>query len=44
MSKIESPPNHPDTDTPEFRISPLQQALASCTGAIITSLFGKKTK
>lgn len=28
-------------DDPKFRTTPLQQAAASCTGAIITSLMGK---
>lgn len=29
-----------DLDDPEFRTTPLQQMAASCTGALITSLFG----
>lgn len=28
-------------DDLEYRITPVQQAAASCSGAIITSLFGK---
>ncbi|KAG5866850.1 hypothetical protein JTB14_020670 [Gonioctena quinquepunctata] len=28
-----------DYDDPKFRISPFQQAAASCTGAVVTSLF-----
>lgn len=29
-----------DFDDPRFRIKPYQQILASCTGALITSIFG----
>lgn len=29
-----------DYDDPKYRITPFQQAAASCTGAVITSLFG----
>ncbi|CAG9824991.1 unnamed protein product [Phaedon cochleariae] len=32
-------PNKIDYDDPAFRISPVQQAAASCTGAVITSFF-----
>ena len=30
-----------DLDDPRFRIKPYQQMLASCTGALVTSIFGK---
>lgn len=30
-----------DIDDPKFRTTPMQQVVAACTGAIITSLFGK---
>lgn len=29
-----------DYDDPQFRITPVQQAAASCTGALLTSLLG----
>lgn len=28
-------------DDPNYRIRPYQQMIASCTGALITSVFGK---
>lgn len=33
--------NEIDLDDPRFRIRPYQQMIASCTGALITSIFGK---
>lgn len=30
-----------DLDDPRFRIRPYQQMIAACTGALITSFFGK---
>lgn len=30
-----------DYDDPKYRITPVQQAAASCTGALITSLISK---
>ena len=30
-----------DLDDPRFRIKPYQQMVASCTGALVTSVFGK---
>lgn len=29
-----------DYDDPKYRITPFQQAAASCTGALLTSLLG----
>lgn len=40
MNKLSIPPNL-DLDDPRFRIKPYQQIVASCTGAFITSIFGK---
>lgn len=31
-----------DYDDPKYQITPLQQAAASCTGAVVTSLIGKQ--
>lgn len=30
----------PNIDDPRFRIRPVQQMAAACTGALITSIFG----
>lgn len=30
-----------DLDDPKYRIKPYQQLIASCSGALITSVFGK---
>jgi hypothetical protein len=32
--------NEIDLDDPRYRIKPVQQMIASCTGALITSFFG----
>lgn len=29
-----------DFDDPKYRIKPYQQMIASCTGALVTSVFG----
>lgn len=40
MSSKTDSHNKPNIDDPQFRITPVQQMAASCTGALITSLFG----
>lgn len=32
--------NEPNIEDPRFRITPIQQMAAACTGALITSTFG----
>lgn len=32
--------NEPNIEDPRFRITPVQQMAAACTGALITSTFG----
>lgn len=41
MNKISNMSMEIDLDDPRFRIKPYQQIIASCTGAFITSVFGK---
>lgn len=41
MNKISDIPPDIDLDDPKFRIRPYQQIIASCTGALLTSLIGK---
>lgn len=41
MNKLSSIPPNLDLDDPRFRVRPYQQIVASCTGAFITSIFGK---
>jgi len=41
MNKLSNIPPGIDLDDPRFRIKPYQQIIASCTGAFITSIFGK---
>lgn len=40
MDSNVDPPNEPFIDDPRFRITPVQQMAAACTGALITSFFG----
>lgn len=37
---ISSKRNEPNIEDPRFRITPIQQMAAACTGALITSTFG----
>jgi len=41
MTKLNNVSLNVDLDDPRFRIKPYQQIIASCTGAFITSVFGK---
>lgn len=41
MNKLSGIPPNLDLDDPRFRVRPYQQIVASCTGAFITSIFGK---
>lgn len=41
MNKLSGIPPDLDLDDPRFRVRPYQQIVASCTGAFITSIFGK---
>lgn len=40
MTDKDSEGSHIDYDDPKYRITPFQQAAASCTGALLTSLLG----
>lgn len=37
---ISSKRSEPNIEDPRFRITPIQQMAAACTGALITSTFG----
>ncbi|XP_011883525.1 PREDICTED: solute carrier family 25 member 40-like isoform X2 [Vollenhovia emeryi] len=39
MNKLNAMSSNVDLDDPRFRIKPYQQIAASCTGAVITSIF-----
>jgi len=41
MNKLNNISSNVDLDDPRFRIRPYQQIVASCSGAFITSVFGK---
>lgn len=43
MNKVANISPPVNLDDPRFRIRPYQQIIASCTGALITSVFGKRT-
>lgn len=43
MNKLSNVSPNVDLDDPRFRIRPYQQIVASCSGAFITSVFGKYT-
>jgi len=40
MNSISDTHNEPNIEDPRFRITPVQQMAAACTGALITSTFG----